>query len=231
MSASTSETPAAPGTPLTLTEEVLLLALDDASGDLRPMPVMGLEYALAGAVLADLALAGRIDTDPQQVVVLDTAPVGDPLLDEALAALVASADPLPVSHWLRVLAGDTQALEKAARNRLVARGILREEKHKLFWVFGVRRYPAANDRERVEVRTRLSALILGDDLPDPRDAILISLLTASRLLLHLFPEDAYRAREGRVATLARMDLVGREVAAAVEAIVRLISSSALSLRL
>ena len=223
--------PPPPGTPLTLVEEVLLLALDDATGDLRPMPVMGLEYSLAGALLADLALAERIDSDPQQIIVLSSEPTGDPLLDEPLATLAASTGPLPVAHWLRVLAGEAQSLENAARARLIARGILREEKRKLLWVLGNRRYPTADDRELVEVRTRLSALILGDDLPDPRDAILIGLLTASRLLNHLFPEAAIQAREGRIATLARMDLVGREVSTAVEAIVKLISSSALSLRL
>lgn len=219
-----------PDSALTLVEEMVLLALDDATGDLRPMPVMALEYSLAGALLADLALAGRLDSDPQQLVVLSREPTGDSLLDDALATVAASPEPLPVAHWLRVLAGDSRALEKAARDRLVTRGILREEKRKLLWVFGVRRYPAADDRERVEVRTRLSALILGEDLPDPRDAILISLLKASHLLPHLFPEAAIQAREARIATLARMDLVGREVSSAVEAIVTLISSSALSLR-
>ena len=117
--------PPPPGTPLTLVEEVLLLALDDATGDLRPMPVMGLEYSLAGALLADLALAERIDSDPQQIIVLSSEPTGDPLLDEPLATLAASTGPLPVAHWLRVLAGEAQSLENAARARLIARGILR----------------------------------------------------------------------------------------------------------
>lgn len=222
--------PPPPGSPLTLVEEMLLLALDDATGELRPMPVMGLEYSLAGALLADLALAGRLDSDPRQVIVLSREPTGDALLDEPLAALAASSVPLSVAQWLQALAGDSRSLESAARTRLVARGILREEKRRLFWVLGVRRYPAADDRERVEVRTRLSALILGDDLPDPRDAILIGLLKGSHLLPHLLPEAAIQAREARIATLARMDLVGREVCSAVEAIVTLVSSAALSLR-
>lgn len=220
-----------PSTPLTLVEEVLLLALDDATGDLRPMPIMALEYTLAGALLADLALAGRIDSDPQAVCLLSCEPTGDPLLDQSLATLAAAKEPLSVSHWLRLLAGEAQALENAARTRLIARGILREEKRKLLWVFDVRRYPSEDDRELNEVRTRLSALILSDDLPDPKDAILISLLTASHLLNHLFPEAAFQAREGRIATLARLDLVGREVSSAVDAIVRLISSFDMTLRL
>jgi hypothetical protein len=222
-------TPAAsvphPHAPLSFVEEILLLALDDTTGALRPMPVMGLDYALAGALLADLALANRIDTDPQQLVVLDRAPTGDPLLDRALGTIASSTAPQSVSHWLGIFASERATLERAALERLVARGILSQQEKKFLWVFGVRRYPTVDNQERVEVRTRLSALILGEDLPDPRDAILISLLTASHLLARIFDEPRFHARAERIATLARMDLVGREVAAAIDTLARVLRSA------
>jgi Golgi phosphoprotein 3 len=69
----------------------------------------------------------------------------------------------------------------------------------------------------MEVSARLSALILGDDLPDPRDAVLLGLLVACRLSGRIFSGPEFTARSERLATLARMDLVGREVAASIEA--------------
>ena len=110
------------------------------------------------------------------------------MLDEALATIAAAPAPQPVSHWLSWFAERSHALEEAAFARLVARGILRREDKKILWVFGVRRYPTIDNQERTEVRTRLAALIRGDDLPDPRDAVLIGLLTASHLIYSLFPE-------------------------------------------
>lgn len=210
---------------LTFVEDILLLSLDDNTGALLPLPVMGLDYALAGALLCDLALANRIDTDPNQLVVLDRSPTGDPLLDRALGTIAASAAPQSVQHWLGVFASERAVLERAALERLVARGILRQEEKKFLWVFGLRRYPTVDNHERVEVRTRLSALILGDELPDPRDAVLISLLTACHLLPRVFDETRYHARSERVATLARMDLVGREVAAAIDTLSRVLRSA------
>lgn len=209
-------------TPLTFVEEIALLSLDDATGELLPMPAMGMAYAMAGAVLCDLALQNRIDTDPEKLVLLSGEPTGDPLLDPALAKIVATATPLKVSGWLSRLAEDARGLESAAFDRLVARGILRREQKKILWVFGVRRYPTVDNQERTEVRTRLTALVLGDDLPDPRDAILISLLLASQLAYHLFPAAQFKARAARLATLAKLDLVGRQVAASIAAVERAI---------
>lgn len=205
---------------LTFVEEIVLLALDDTTGALRPMPAMAFSYALAGAVIGDLALLNRIDMDPQQLVVLSAEPTGDPLLDGSLATLAASPKPETVAHWLAVFSESSRPLENAALDRLVARGILRRDEKKILWVFGSRRYPTIDNQERTEVRTRLAALILGDDLPDPRDAILLSLLTACQLDRRIFTGPEFAACGDRIAALARMDQVGREVAAALESITR-----------
>ena len=209
---------------LTFVEELVLLGLDDHTGALFPTPVMGFNYALAGAVIADLALAGRVDTDLQQLTVLSAEPTGDALLDRALATLAASPKPQSVAHWLGVFSSDRVSLENEGLARLVSRGILRREDKKILWVFGLRRYPTVDNQERTEVKTRLSALILGDDLPDPRDAILISLLAACHFIERIFTDKAYAARDARVETLARMDQVGREVGSAIEALARVLTT-------
>ncbi len=218
-----------PAQQLTFVEEIALLALDDDTGALRPMPVMAFSYALAGAVLCDLAMLNRIDTDPQQLVLLSREFTGDLILDRALARIVNTATPLRVSGWLSQLAEDSRNIEAAAFDRLVERGILKRADKKILWVFGMRRYPTVDNRERTEVRTRLSELILGDDLPDPRDAILISLLIASQLADRIFSGPQYRARDERMTTLAKLDLVGREVAASIDAVTRALRSAPLAM--
>lgn len=212
-------------THLTFVEEITLLALDDTTGATLPMPTMAFSYALAGALICDLALLNRIDTDPTQLVLLSAEPTGDPLLDRALASIAKAQSPLSVSAWLNVFSEDSRNLETAAIDRLVARGILRRSEKKILWVFGQRRYPTVDNQERTEVRTRLSALILSDELPDPRDAILISLLTASQLAGRIFSGPQFNNRSERLATLAKMDLVGREVAANIDTITRMLRTA------
>jgi len=200
--------------PLTFTEEIVLLALDDKTGAPLPLPVTALSYGLAGAVLADLAIAGKVDTDDKKLTVLNAEPTGDPLLDPWLAIIAAEKISHPVAHWLSVLADRQQEIEQPALERLIARGILQRQDKKILWVIGLRRYPTVDGHERTEVRTRLGQLILGDDIPDPRDAMLISLLSGCRLTDKIFAGPEFASRGKRLETLAKTDLVGREVAAA-----------------
>lgn len=205
--------------PLTLVEDVVLLALDDHTGARRRMPVQAFNLLLAGALLSDLALAGRIDTDPEKLTVLSSDPTGDPMLDGALKLIGPSGKQQTTAHWLSVISQDIRAVEDAAIERLIQRGILKRSESKLLWALGLRRYPTVDNHERVEVLTRLGALILGDDLPDPKDAILIGLLSGSHLDQVIFTGPTYEARQDRIAALARMDLVGREVSKAVDQII------------
>jgi len=199
---------------LTLAEEVALLALDDNAGKPLVLPVNALGYGLAGAIILDLSLAGRIDTDLHQLTVINPAPTGDDLLDLWLRHFQAERESKSVMFWLRKLALRQEEILQAVVDRLIQRGILRREEQRLFWVFSVRRYPTIDGMQRIEVRTRLSRLILGNDLPTPRDAILLSLIHGCRLSEHLFAGLDLEARKERLETLASTELVGREVSAA-----------------
>ena len=71
---------------LTFAEEILLLMLDDEDGTFLPTRTSAVEYVLAGAVLLDLAFANRIDTDERQLLVIDSTPTGNPMLDRGARA-------------------------------------------------------------------------------------------------------------------------------------------------
>lgn len=200
-------------TPLTFVEEVYLLALDAETGRRLPASRFGFGYVLAGAVLSDLAWARRIDTDPQSLVVLDGAPTGNPILDRALAKLAAAKEAKSVLVWLRLVGDEARRIEEAVAEQLVGRGILRRHKETFLWIFGTERFPTAEERRRIEVKQRLAELIASDELPEPRDATLLSLLVACEVAQQIFPAALLQARAQRIETLIKLDLVGREVGA------------------
>ena len=70
---------------LTLAEELILIALDDETGTLISLPPFALELGLASAVIGELTLKGRLDTDATHVFVTSKVPVDDSILDETLA--------------------------------------------------------------------------------------------------------------------------------------------------
>ena len=200
--------------PLTLVEEIVLLSLDDATGAHLPLLPHAIAYGLAGAVLADLEMAGRIATDTKCVKVLNAASTGNPLLDPWLQRIAAEEKCHPISYWLGILSDQKRDIEKTALDHLVERGILKHQDKKILWVIGLRRYPTVHNEERVEVKTRLARLIQGDEQPTHFDATLISLLRGAYLISEVLGCELLDGRSERVATIADADPVGREVATA-----------------
>jgi hypothetical protein len=194
---------------LTLAEEVLLLALDDEDGTFRPLPKHAMDFALTSAVLMDLLLARRLDVDLEQLMVVDPTPVGDDLLDPVLAAIARS----PVRHnarrWIMVLSQEAGEIRERALARLVARGVLRRQDDRLLWVLGRRRYPVVDDAEQREAKLRILAIVLGDEIPEHRDVVLVALAQAAGLFDAILTRREARMAAGRIRDVARMDLIGQ----------------------
>jgi len=205
---------------LSFAEEFYLLALDDCKGVINLLPSSMLDYALAAALLMELALCDRIDTDLTTMKMISSTPTGNPLLDNALRDLHQNVGPHTTSFWLEQLAKRDGCIGERVLASLIRKGILKQENKRILWVFEVRRYPLIDDREIKEVRTRLRELILGDDIPDPRDVVLISLGNTCRLLDHLFTPEEFGRVQARIDALARLDLIGRATANAIHEIER-----------
>ncbi len=195
---------------LTLVEETLLLALDDESGNFHPLPEYSLPLALGGAVLMDLALQDKLDSDLQGMMVVDTTPVGDDILDPVLEQLRGIETRLQPRTWLMRLAR-TGFIKEHALARLVGRGILRREEKRVLWVFGSRRYPVIDDREEREAKLRILEVLLRGEIPDPRTVVLICLADACSLFPWILSRQDLPAVSDRIHQVTKMDLIGRKM--------------------
>ncbi|MFH5923660.1 GOLPH3/VPS74 family protein [Roseomonas xinghualingensis] len=210
--------------PLTMPEELILLMLDDQSGRLHEMAGPASGYVVGAAILAELALRNRIDTDPQRLFVADPTPTGDPLLDPVLARI--AADPGPSKDepdgtrhdsrwWIETLGREADGFRDTIFARLVARGILREERGRFLWIFPERRYPLISDKEEREVKARLMAVIFQDEIPEPRDSLLIGLVRAAGLLPLLLGSETLESAEPRIEQVANLEELSRSLGNAV----------------
>ena len=197
---------------LSFAEEIYLLALDDVTGKIASYSEeISLSYALIGAVLCELSLLNKIDTDPDKLYIIDEKPTGNIILDEVLFILGESNTDMPVSYWLKILLSNASETEDLVLNQLIEKGILKRVDERIFWVFHTRRYPVIDNKEIKNVEERLREIILGDEIPDPRDAILISLVYACNLFEEILSPKERKRSEKRIQSLAKLDLVGREV--------------------
>ena len=210
---------------LTLAEEAILLALDEETGIITELPHYQTDTVLVAATLMELALLNRIDTDLENLQVIDLTPTGQPILDRILALLPPPGETRPLRSLLDRLAIEGAEIKRMALANLVALGILKEENRRFLWVFKTRRYPMLDNREVVEVETRLHELVLSDDIPDPRDVVLVSLVHTWGLFDQILsPRELLRSLP-RIRNLARLDLIGQQAAQSIQDIEQAMASA------
>ncbi|MGR6913329.1 GOLPH3/VPS74 family protein [[Actinomadura] parvosata] len=197
---------------VTIAEELLLLAYSDDKG--KPLiSVTRLDPAIAGAILAELAVRGRIELTGRvrkRLAVTDPAPLGDPELDAALALIAAKSAGRGPVWWVRKL--QSHKLRDRLLSRLAAAGVLSERRGRVLGLFPVTRWPEAHAGVEADVRERVSAVLAGAR-PDERTAALIAITRPAGLSRTAFG-GASRRRVKEIAKGAwAADAVARTIAA------------------
>ncbi|TDE55628.1 GPP34 family phosphoprotein [Nonomuraea mesophila] len=177
---------------VTIAEEFLLLAYRDDKGT----PLIDstrLDSALAGALLAELAVAGRLELSDKKVTVTDPSPLGDAELDATLTRIASETKARKPAWWVQRL--KTGKLRMRLLTKLAESGVLAEERGRALGIFPVTRWPEAHPGVEADVRERASAVLAGAT-PDARTAVLIAITHAAKLDRKVFPEaDRRRIKE------------------------------------
>ena len=204
-------------------EEITLLLLND-DGTLVHVPSWSLNYALAGGVLMDLALENRIDTDLEKLVLIDSTPIGDSLLDPTLADIneVGERD---ARFWVERTASRAQEIREESLSRLISLGILEARDDRFLWVFRSRRYPAIEGTTVREVKLRIMEVLFSDEIPDPRDVVIICLADACGIFRRLLSRAELSRASERIEQVSRLDLIGQAMSQAIQDIQLTIATS------
>ena len=200
---------------LRFAEEITLLMLNDEDGEFVRVPGWSLQCAFAGAVLMDLALENRIDTDLKRLVLIDPTPLGDDILDPVLARIAQATETHDARHWVEHIADYVEEIREGALAGLVERGILRREEDRFLWVFKSRRYPIVDGEAEREVKLRIMEVLFGNEIPDPRDIVLICLADACGILRELLSARELERAAERIEQVRKLDLIGQAVSKAV----------------
>lgn len=172
---------------------VIVTAMDDLAADLMLLAVRRdgrldvsskLRFGLAGSELVRLTAARRLDVAGDTIVVIDTAPTGDPLLDEALSLMTGGKSP-PTAR----------AYVARARPRLVQRylarlrddGIIQADRRTVLGFIPVTRWVVVDTGRTARARATLQAVAQGTGTLEPAQAALAGLASAIGLASYVFP--------------------------------------------
>ena len=157
------------------------MLLNEENGYFHQVPGWDLNCAIVGAVLAELSLLSRIDTDLESLFLIDATETGDPTMDTILKEITEEPVLQNTLYWIERLAPHAESVIDLTLDRLVHMKILEQHAGE-FWTLArnARRGKFAggfSEGTLVEfVKTRIGREIFDDEIPDPRDAILISQL-------------------------------------------------------
>ncbi len=203
---------------LTLPQELVLMLLNEETGYFRQVVGWDLNCAIIGGALAELSLRTRIDTDMESLKLLDATPTDNPVLDPILEKIAEEPVEHNVQYWIERLVFRAPAIIDQTLEGLVQLKILDYHDGE-FWTLSRTSWQTElyTDSRQVTaaefVETRVSRAIFDNEIPNPRDVIIIALLNTCDVLRFIFQLD--EDSEERIQTICRMELIGRSIAEAV----------------
>lgn len=161
---------------ITIVEQVFLLGLKDQQGYLSFLNDT-ISYILRGCIIMELAFRGKIRTIKETLrkhpaertlEVIDSNPIGDSLLDEALKHI--KSEKHSIAGWIDLLSGETwnpmkshfqlkQVRERVAKG-LVDKGILRTDM-KSFMLFDMATHPLSDSNAKRTIITKILDVLIG----------------------------------------------------------------------
>lgn len=194
-----------------IAEEMVLLALNEDGRVAYSAGTTQFRLAILGACFVDLTNSGHIEVDLKAVRLRENAAPCSPAHTRILDALAAEAETHPLNFWLHRLEPDAQEFVRDLLQSLMAKSVLAREEGRLLWLIKTERYHLTDGRLQKEAKLRIAEVLLGDDIPNSHDSVLLGLARQAGLLESFLSEseiDRLRARGDEVGNL---DLTARLV--------------------
>lgn len=195
-----------PDIDLNIPESLLLLALNDESGERKGT---FLNYAITGAAMTELLFQNRIAEvghPAKNLAIVDPTPTGDPFLDSCLKLMEDKGSDKDARTYVESLGARGEILHPLY-DRLTERGIISEHKSKMLLVFSRTTYPEADPAPETALKARLLQAITGEGPVAERDSVIIALALHSEILKYNFDQDVLKAQKSRIKKIADGNLL------------------------
>ena len=204
---------------LSLPQELILMLINEENGYFHQVPGWDLHCTIIGAVLAELSLLSRIDTDMESLFLVDQTETGNPVLDPILQEIASEPVQRNTQYWIERLAPRAESIIELVLDRLVKLKILDLHDGGFYTLArtGWQTELYSNSIEDTAdefIKLRIMRYIFTDAIPHPRDIIIICLVNTCDVFRFIFQLDD--EAEERIESICQMDLIGRSIATAVK---------------
>ncbi len=194
---------------MSFTEEILLLALDDDTGNLRPVPPNVFTGAMAGAMLFELAFSGFIDNDLHYVFFVEQPVPVAAHLEKLRDTLSAQPGKMSFDTALAISLMHVPVCLPMLYDHLVSRNILKRQ-HQYITANPIT-YTKSDWKPVIQLRSRIRDAVMSSLHPLPEDAVVVSLMHACSLEYLLFSTSERQLYRARIEQLVRLELLGQHM--------------------
>ncbi len=210
----------------TLYEELYLLTIHEDKGTILSAVQSNLPYGLAGGLLTEIALRGKLQVNPRHRVELtDPNQTGDPILDDTIQEISGADQPHKIGYWINRLSDDHKKISKRLVEKLVMEGVVTLEEKRLLWAIPCPGSPEPCGSAKYWLKTRLRKMALADQEANLQDLALLNLVHSLDWFELIFTQDerklAARNLHGMLLSLAMNNPVAQtieEIGTAIESV-------------
>ncbi len=182
---------------LNLHDKLVLLALDDEKGAfVSDSMIFG--YCIAGAILFELSIKGRIQIVEDKVKVIEDEKLNDEALDYCLKLITDSKKERKMSYWVETIGFKDNLLCKKILDKLISLDILEEKENRILWIFKNNKYPTKNEVPENLIRKRLNDIILNASKAKNDEIMIISLVDTCGLNNEVYGKDIANLKKKEV---------------------------------
>ncbi len=174
----------------TIFDDLFLLSLHGEKCTLLPGISKNLRTGLSGAILAELAVQGKLQVvGSSKLDLVDSIPMGDEILDEAISLFQKEEKARKPSFWIGLLGEKLRPGKKQMVARLVAQNVLSQGEDGISWTLPFADTPNPKASAWFLHKNRLRELVLTQGEAPLCQLSLLSIMKASKLLRLVFTRD------------------------------------------
>jgi len=202
---------------LNLIDQLTLLALDDKKGSFITNSI-SYSYAIAGAVIMEMALEERIDLSDDLVKVKEKAKTGDEIINTYFETIIQSQKDRKINYWVDKFGKKAEQIKRDTIDKLIESQILEKKEEKFLWLFSYNKYPTQNPRPENRLRDRLYDIIVNNHRPELKEIMLLNLIESCNLGKEVFGKEKAKVFKKKIKTINEYDHLGDSVSKSVKEI-------------
>jgi len=203
---------------LSLSEKLILLATDEASGATVGNAGMGLHTCIGGAVLFEMIHADLLKLEDGRITTWPKDSMGSELYDIAMHQMRRLKQPKPIKYWIQRFGQAGKKLQECILKNLVEREILEHCEKRYLWFIKVQRYPELDASSELRIREHLGALLTEKESASEEDLVLLGLVRACKLVPVIFGKDISKDLEQQIDTMIDGEGISAETAKVIKEI-------------